>query len=430
MSENLYEKYKVGLIGDKLSHSHSPIIHKILGNPNYKLIELQPQELDEFFARSDFHAINVTIPYKKDVIKYCESISATAQLCNSVNTILNRNGKLYGYNTDFIGFITMLKFYDIKVSGKFCAVLGSGGAGGTAVEVLKVLGASKVVTVSRSGEYSYDNLEKLRDVEIIVNSTPVGLFGRNNDMPIDPKLFPKLEAVADLIANPYRTELMNKAQQLFIKSAGGDAMLFAQAVAGFSLFFDMPIDFANFGQQYAKYRKVGNNLVIIGMPGSGKSTIGKYVAQRLNMRLCDVDAMIEEKANMPIPTIFEKFGESHFRKLECEALNEACERHGYVIVTGGGVVENAENCSRLRRSGMVFCISRPLELLSSAGRPVSQRDGIEAIYNRRKPLYKECADFTIINNKTPQQCCGDIVREFYGRCKDTKLNLSEFTKLV
>ncbi len=430
MSDISYEKLTVGLIGEKLGHSHSPIIHEILGNPYYKLFELSTDELNGFFNRRDFHAINVTIPYKKDVIKYCEDISPTAKLCNSVNTILNRDGKLYGYNTDFIGFIAMLKFYNIDVYNKNCAVLGSGGAGGTAVKALQQLGAKKVITVSRNGEYNYNNLENISDFEVLVNSTPVGLYGRNNDTPLDINIFKRLEAVADLIANPYRTELVSQAQQKGAKGAGGDVMLFAQALAGAALFFDREIEYSDFGRLYGKYRRVGNNIVLIGMPGCGKSTIGKLLAKKLRMKLVDVDTMIERKAKMKIPTIFEKFGESTFRNMEAEAINEACEEKGAIIVTGGGAIEREENRARLRRSGMVFWIERAIELLHSAGRPVSIRDGVEAIYNRRKIVYEETCDYKIKNNATPQRCCIAIVSNFYGSCIKTELDLSEFTKLV
>ncbi len=422
-------RISVGLIGDKLTHSHSPIIHNILGNPYYGLHELKSEELDDFFAKAEFDAINVTIPYKKDVIKYCESISSIARLCNSVNTVLNRNGKLYGYNTDFIGFIAMLKYYEVAISGKSCVVLGSGGAGGTAVEALKLLGAKRVITVSRSGEYNYENIAELTDTEILVNSTPVGLYGRNNDMPVDPKIFPKLDAVVDLIANPYRTELMNRAQRLGIKTAGGDAMLFAQAVAGDALFFDKKIDYSDFELGYTKYRKEGNNIIIIGMPGSGKSTVGNLISQKYGMRFLDTDTAIEEKTSMSIPDIFSRYGEAHFRSIETEVLNDACNNNGYVIVTGGGVVESKDNRERMRRTGMVFCLTRPLEKLISNGRPVSLRDGVEAIYSRRKPLYDECSDHNI-KNISPQQCCDEIIDIFNDKGNKKILNLSEFTKLV
>ncbi len=430
MSEIPYDRLTVGLIGDKLSHSHSPIIHEILGNAHYNIYELNAEELDDFFYRRDFHAINVTIPYKKEVIKYCEAISPTAKLCNSVNTILNRNGKLYGYNTDFIGLIAMFKFYEIDVNNRKCVVLGSGGAGSTAVNVMEKLGAKKVVTVSRSGEYNYSNLDKISDFDVLINSTPVGLYGRNNDMPIDLNVFSGLEVAVDLIANPYRTELISLAQRLGIKGAGGDAMLFAQAVAGSALFFDQAIDFYDFGRLYGKYRRTSNNVVLIGMPSSGKSTLGKILAEKLRMKLIDIDSVIEQKAGMRIPKIFDKYGEKVFRDMESESIVEACKEKGCIIVTGGGAIEREENRLKLRRSGMVFWINRPLELLNSKGRPVSIRDGVEAIFNRRKVFYDECSDFEVKNETTPQRCCNEIISKFYGSCVKAELNMSEFTELV
>ncbi len=419
----------VGLIGDKLTHSHSPTIHKILGNPHYKLYELTNEQLPDFIKSQDYHALNVTIPYKKDVIPFCDSVSPTAKLCESVNTICRRDGKLYGYNTDFVGLITLFKFYDIDVLGKNCVVLGSGGAGSTAVRVLEHLGAKKVITVSRSGNYNYQNVTSLTDTEILVNATPVGLFGRNNNIPVEPEIFPKLESVVDLIANPYRTELMNRAQRLGIKAVGGDAMLVAQAVAGFALFFDLPARFSEFGRAYADYRRYGSNIILIGMPGSGKTTVGRLVAQQLGMKLIDADTVLEQREGVPIPTIFEKKGERYFRELETAIINELCEENGCVISTGGGVIENPDNISRLRRSGMVFQVTRELSELSLAGRPVSQRDGIEALFKRRKPLYDACCDFEV-NNKTPQQRCDVIIEKFYTDCINNKVDLDGCAELV
>ncbi len=424
-----YERLTVGLVGERLSHSHSPLIHGLLGNPYYRLFELPQNRLDDFFCGRNFHALNVTIPYKKDVISYCDSLSTIAKRCNSVNTILNRDGKLHGYNTDFIGFITMLNFYDIDVKGRSCAVLGSGGAGGTAVEALKVIGAKSVVTVSRSGEYNYNNLERIADIEILVNSTPVGLMGRNDDMPVDPTSFKRLEAVVDLIANPYRTELVSRAANLGLKAAGGDCMLFAQAVAAAALFFDRPISLADFGSRYAEYRRHAGNIVLIGMPGSGKNTVGALIAQKLSMKMVDTDELIAQRAGISIPEIFEKHGEEYFRNLETEIVDEVCEERGAVIITGGGVIERSKNRARLRRAGMVFEVIRPLNELSLRGRPVSQRDGVAAIYERRKPLYDDCSDYSI-DNKAPQQRCDAIVQKFYDECMNTVVNLGEFAKLV
>ncbi len=429
MIDNHYSDLTVGLIGEKLSHSHSPLIHKLLGNPHYQLFELQPNELDNFFSSRNFHSLNITIPYKKDVIKHCNTLSTIAKRCNSINTILNRDGNLHGYNTDFIGFIAMLNFYGIDVKGRSCAVLGSGGAGGTAVEALKAVGAKSVVTVSRSGEYNYNNIERIEDIDIVINSTPVGLMGRTDDMPVDLASFKRLEAVVDLIANPYRTEIVSRAANLGLKAAGGDCMLFAQAVAAFALFFDTPISFSEFGKRYAEYRRLAGNIVLIGMPGSGKNTVGRLIAQKLSMKMIDTDEIISQKVGLTIPKIFEKYGEKYFRDIESEVVAEACEERGAIIITGGGVIERSQNRARLRRAGMVFEVIRPLSELSSRGRPVSLRDGVEAIYERRKPLYSDCRDYAI-DNKTPQQRCDAIVQKFYDDCVNTTINLGEFAKLV
>ncbi len=419
----------IGLIGDKLSHSHSPAIHRILGNPNYQLFELTPEQLPDFIQNGGYHAINVTIPYKKDVMQYLDYISPTARLCDSVNTVLRRDGRLLGYNTDFIGLITLFKFYKIAVEGKNCVVLGSGGAGGTAVRVLEHLGAKKVAVVSRLGEYNYDNIDRLSDTEILVNSTPVGLFGRDNSMPIDPIIFPKLYAVVDLIANPYRTELVNRAQSLGIKGVGGDAMLFAQAIAGFALFFDIENDFSSFGRGYADYRTFGGNIILVGMPGSGKTTLGRMVAKTLGMKFVDMDDEIVKKEGRSIPDIFAKEGEGYFREVERSVVGEVCAGIGSVISTGGGVVENPDNIARLRRSGMVFALSRELSNLDVAGRPISQRDGVEELYRRRKPLYDACADHNV-KNITPRQCHDVIIDRFYTDCINNSMELSSHTQFV
>ncbi len=411
---------KVGLVGERLTHSHSPVIHKILGNPNYRLFELEKEELSDFIIGGDYHALNVTIPYKKSVIPLCDQISDTARLCDSVNTICRRNGKLFGYNTDFVGLVTMLKFYRIDPRGKSCVVLGSGGAGGTAVKVLEYLGAKSVVTVSRTGMYNYENIGSLTDTELLVNSTPIGMFGRDNSMPVDPLIFPRLEAVVDLIANPYRTELINRSQSLGIKAVGGDAMLVAQAIAGYALFYDLPVRISDFGLVYANYRTFGGNIIIIGMPGSGKSTVGTLVAKSLGMKAIDCDDVIQEREGVAIPEIFSTKGEKYFRSLEREVIDDLCKDTGCVIITGGGAVETPENISRLRRSGMVFQLTRDLSDLATADRPVTQRDGVEELYRRRKPLYDSCSDFEVINN-TPRHCRGVIVDRYYTECINTRL---------
>ncbi len=419
----------VGLIGDKLSHSHSPAIHKILGNPNYQLFELTADMLSDFIRNTDYHAINVTIPYKKDVMQYLDYISPTARLCDSVNTVLRRDGRLLGYNTDFIGLITLFKFYKIEVEGKNCVVLGSGGAGGTAVRVLEHLGAKKVTVVSRGGEHNYNNIAELSDTEILVNSTPVGLFGRDGSMPVDPVIFPNLSAVVDLIANPYRTELVNRAQSLGIKAVGGDAMLFAQAIAGFALFFDLTSDFSSFGRGYADYRTFGSNIIIVGMPGSGKTTIGRKVANTLGMKFVDMDVVIVQKEGRSIPQIFAESGEGYFRKVERAVTDEVCTDIGCVISTGGGVVENPDNIARLRRSGMVFQLTRELSELDVSGRPVSRRDGVEELYRRRKPLYDACADHNV-KNITPRLCHDVIIDKFYTDCINCSIDLDLHTQFV
>ncbi len=399
---------KCGLLGRKLGHSYSPQIHAQLGSYSYSLFEKEPEELGDFLRHGDFTGINVTTPYKKEVIPYLDELSDTAKRIGAVNTIVRREGRLIGHNTDFFGFLTMVRRSGLEVSGKKALVLGSGGASNTAVAVLEELGA-KVVIISRSGENNYSNLGIHADAALIVNTTPVGMYPNTDAAPLDVSTFPQLEGVLDVIYNPARTQLLMQAEKRGIITCNGLLMLVAQAKEASEWFTGTPIPDGIIDSIHSSLRRQMENVVLIGMPGCGKSTLGRALAEKLGRRFVDADGAIEERAGILIPEIFAAQGEDYFRQLETEVLSDLGRKSGLIIATGGGCVTREINYGHLHQNGTILWLQRSLETLPTDGRPLSQTNKLEDMYRIRKPMYARFADHTIDNNGDLESAIGRIM---------------------
>ena len=403
------KSYKLGLIGEKLGHSFSPAIHMKLGTPDYSLFELKPEELETFLERGDFDGLNVTIPYKKAVIPYCAELTEQAKRIGSVNTIIRRaDGTLLGHNTDYDGFLYMIRSSGVEVQGKKCLILGTGGASLTVRTVLEDLSAGEIVFISRTGENNYQNLDRHADARIIVNTTPVGMYPRSGEAPLNVRAFPALEGVFDLIYNPARTRLMLDAERLGIPAVNGLGMLVAQAKAASERFRDISIPDHVVEDITREIEKQTKNLILVGMPGCGKSTIGRKLAARLDRPLVDTDEEIVKRIGCTIPEYFASHGEEEFRKREHEVLRDFSSRSGQVIATGGGIVTRTENMDPLRENSVVVFLRREIEKLPTRGRPISQSSNLHELYEKRRPLYEAAADVTV-DNIRPEQTVEEIL---------------------
>ncbi len=400
---------KCGLLGRKLGHSYSPQIHNLLGDYSYILFEKEPEELENFLKNGDFSGLNVTIPYKKEVIPYLSELSPTAKKMGCVNTVLRRSdGTLYGHNTDYFGFTSLVRHAGLSVTGKKVLVLGSGGASNTAVAALKDLGASPVV-ISRSGENNYGNLHLHRDAAAIVNATPVGMYPNTGVSPIDLKLFPNLEGVLDVIYNPARTQLLLDAEKLGIPRENGLWMLVAQAKEAAEVFTGRKISDEVIEKIYRQLSHQMKNIVLIGMPGCGKTTIGTLLAEKLGRTLADADEKIISLAGKSIPDIFAQDGEPTFRDWETKALTELGKQSGLVIATGGGCVTQKRNYPLLHQNGYLVWLERDCSVLPTDGRPLSQANDLGKMYAARKPLYEAFADIRVENTGTPEETVRKIL---------------------
>lgn len=389
---------KCGLLGGKLGHSFSPQIHGALADYRYTLWEKSPEELDDFLKNGDFTGLNVTIPYKKDVMPYCAELSEQAKKVGAVNTIVRRrDGTLLGHNTDYFGFAYLLKQSGIAVAGKKCLVLGTGGASVTVQAVLREQGA-KVVVLSRSGPENYDHLERHADAALIVNATPVGMYPNTGVSPIKLIFFPNLEGVLDLIYNPARTQFLLDAEKLGVPGWNGLSMLVAQAKESAEWFTEKTIPDERIEEIYTRLRRETENLVIIGMPGSGKTTVGRLLAQATGKIFVDVDEEIIRTAGMSISEIFAASGEAGFREIETSVLCKLGKGSGQVIATGGGCVTRPENYSLLHQNGRILRLRRDIGKLPKDGRPLSLTNDLSEMAAEREPLYAAFADLTFDNN--------------------------------
>ena len=402
-----------GLLGRKLGHSWSVPIHRALGCGSYRLIELEPEALEGFLRREDIGGLNVTIPYKRDVMKFCDVIDPAAEAIGSVNTLVRRSGKLCGYNTDIDGFLYMLRRADITLAEKHVVILGSGGASLTAQAAAKREGAREIVVVSRTGPDNYETLpERHAGAQVLINTTPVGMWPDMAGSPVDLSSLPHLEAAADVIYNPGRTDFLLQAEALGLAWAGGLPMLVQQAKRAEELFFGRPVPDGETEKLIAQLRQDQTNLVLVGMPGSGKTTVGRALARLSGRPLADLDGEIVQRAGKPIPEIFAREGEGAFRDLESQMLAEVCAQGGRIVATGGGAVLRPENRAAMRRTGRVYFLRRDLSALPTDGRPLSQRGSLEEMYQVRKPLYGKTADMVMDNSAAPEETAKQIWRDF------------------
>ena len=401
---------KCGLLGQKLGHSYSPAIHGMLADYDYQLFEREPEQLEDFLKNGPWDGINVTIPYKKAVLPYCAELSDTARRIGSVNTIVRRpDGSLYGDNTDAYGFESLVGKSGIDVRGKKALVLGSGGASVTVVAVLKMLGASSVTVISRSGEDNYNNLDKHADARIIANTTPVGMYPNNGQAAVDLAQFPQCEGVLDVVYNPARTALLLQAEKLGIPCAGGLYMLVAQAKRSSELFTGRSIPDSEIGRIEKVLSGQMKNIVLVGMPSSGKSTLAAALGKKLGRPVYEADALIEQEAGMDIPAIFAQYGEGHFRALETEILGRLGKLSGAVISTGGGCVTREENYDLLHQNGTIVWLQRGTEKLDKTGRPLSLKNDLNEMYQKREPMYRRFADAAVDNNGSVEAALAQIL---------------------
>lgn len=396
---------KCGLLGRTLRHSYSPAIHAQLGDYEYGLYEKEPEEVADFLRNGDWDGLNVTMPYKKLALSFLDEVTAEANAVGAVNTIFRRNGKSIGHNTDLYGFQQMLLESKLQVWGKKCLVLGSGGASAVVCRVLKDAGAH-VIVISRSGENNYHNIAQHQDAAVIVNATPVGMYPDCGVSPVDLDVFPHLEGVLDVIYNPARTQLLIDAQHRGIIAVNGLRMLVAQAKAAAECFTGATISNDRIDGVYSRLKAEMENIILIGMPGCGKSTVGQLVAAELGREYVDADAEIEKRAQKSIPRIFAEDGEAVFRMLETQVLAEFGKQSGLVIATGGGCVTRAENDPLLHQNGCIFWLERDIEKLATEGRPLSVN--VRQMYNARRPMYESFTDVKIDNNRSPEEAAADI----------------------
>lgn len=392
---------KYGCIGEHLKHSFSKEIHNALADYEYEIREIERESLSSFAKEKDFLAINVTIPYKELIMPHMYYIDGHARSIGAVNTVVNRDGRLYGYNTDFYGMSMLIRHAGVEIEGKKVIILGTGGTSKTSLAVSEALGAREIIRVSRTAREDAISYEELylhhTDADVIINTTPSGMFPNIFDSPVDISKFPTLSGVIDAVYNPLRTPLILAARERGIAAEGGLYMLVAQATRASEIFVDTKYDGSETERVYSKIKREKENVVLVGMPASGKSTVGALLANELSRPLIDTDKLIEEHAKMTVPEIFEKFGESKFRELEAEAVREASLKTGVIIATGGGAILRSDNVAALRENGRIYFIDRPLDaLIPTDDRPLSKtRESITARYNERYGIYSAVADVKI-----------------------------------
>ena len=388
---------RCGLLGRHLGHSYSPAIHKHLGDYSYELFSREPEDVEGFVKLGPWDGCNVTIPYKKEVVGYCTELSDLAKELGSVNTLLRLpNGGIYGDNTDAAGFEAMAKRLPVDYRGKKALVFGTGGASVTVQAVLKHMGCG-VTVVSRTGPVTYADLSAHTDAQILVNTTPVGMYPKNGESVVELSQFPKAEAVLDVVYNPARTKLILDAEARGIPCESGLYMLVAQAARASEIWQKATFSAEKLDAIHKDIGQSMQNIILIGMPGCGKSTVGFKLARATGRWLVDADQELIKRAGMEIPKYMELHGEEGFRKLETEVLRDLGKESGFVIATGGGCVTRQENYPSLHQNGTIIWLQRELSALPTAGRPLSQAEGVEAIYEKRKPLYEAFADLTVQN---------------------------------
>lgn len=409
---------KCGLIGRKLGHSYSCQIHHAIADYSYDLWELEPEQLAPFLQKGDFAGVNVTIPYKQQVIPYLDDLSDTARAIGAVNTIVNRSGRLYGDNTDLAGMIALIRRLGLELHGKKVLILGTGGTSKTARAAAQQLGAAEVYRLSRSGRedaVTYEEARRLHgDAAVLINTTPCGMYPAVEDCPLDPADFPRLEGVVDAVYNPLRTNLVLAARERGIPAQGGLYMLAAQAVYAGALFRGCQAAQADIDLAYRTVLRQVENIVLIGMPSAGKTTVGQLLARRTGKKFTDTDTLAEQRIGMTIADYFRTSGEEAFRAREQETVAEVSAVGGQIIATGGGAILRRENLTALRRNGLLVFLDRPIEqLTATVDRPLaSDREALRCRYEERYALYRAAADVYIKNDGSPEEAADQIERQW------------------
>lgn len=389
------ENFKFGLIGESLSHSKSKEIHELFGRYDYNLKNLKQNEVEDFFEKKNFRGINVTLPYKELSIKYLDQVDSLAREIGAVNTIVNKDGELFGYNTDYLGFDYSLKYYGLDLKDKKILILGSGGASKMVQKLAADRRAKRLVIISRRGENNYENLEKFSDFNLIINASPVGMYPNNMECKVDLKIFKNLEAVIDLIYNPLKTKLILDGEKLGIKTMNGLLMLVAQAFFAGELFLDEKLDESLIEKIYFKIKSDMENIALVGMPSCGKTTMARLLSEKLNRVYFDTDKLIEEREGK-IPEIFEKKGEKYFRDLETKVLEEVSKKTGIIIATGGGTPLREINRDILLQNSLVIYLDRNIKNLETEGRPLSKNlETLEKMYVERNKIYQDISHIKI-----------------------------------
>lgn len=407
-----------GCIGETLKHSFSKEIHNALADYDYRIIEIPKDKLLAFATEREFRAINVTIPYKELIMPYMDKIDSHAEAIGAVNTVVNREGKLFGYNTDFYGMSALIKRLEISLSGRKVIILGTGGTSKTARAVAKAMGARETVRVSREARedaVDYDALYKYHtDAEVIINTTPVGMYPKIFDSPVRLECFPSLIGAVDAVYNPLRTPFVLSAKERGISAEGGLYMLVAQGVRASEIFLDTEYPEGTLDSVYSKIAREKENIVLIGMPASGKSTVGALLANALGRPLVDTDALIAERCGKPISDVFSDEGEAYFREVEAEVVREVSAMTGAVIATGGGAVLRADSVRALRENGRLYFIDRPPQsLIPTSDRPTaSTREAIEHRYSERYEIYTKAADVRVDADALPKDVMDKILSDF------------------
>ncbi len=409
---------KYGLIGEHLTHSFSKVIHEKIADYVYEIKEIEPQNVEAFMKFKDFLAINVTIPYKETVMPYLDYIDESAKKIGAVNTVVNKNGKLYGYNTDYFGMMVLINKIGITIKDKKVLIIGTGGTAKTATAVTSDMEAEEIIYAYKSktdNAYSYDEIyEHHTDTEIIINTSPVGMYPNNDGIPINLTKFPKLEGVLDVVYNPLKTNLVIEAQSLGIKAEGGLYMLVSQAINAYEHFMDTKASDTLCNTIFNDILSQKDNIVLTGMPSSGKTTVGKILAEKTGKTFIDADDEIVKKIGMDITTYFSRYGEAEFRKIEREVIKEISSKNSLIIATGGGVILNSDNVRRLKQNGSIYFLDRSLDnLIPTSDRPLSSDiDALKKRYDERYPIYLSTCDIKIDANGTPSEVADIIYGEY------------------
>ena len=405
-----------GLLGRTLGHTYSPMIHKALGNTSYDIFEMEPDQLQDFFNRSDLQGLNITIPYKINAMQACQRISDIAESIGCVNTMVKqKDGSWYGTNTDYDGFLAMLSWSNISVNEKHCLILGDGASSNTVHVALERLGAASITHISRHRFPKYEHIAQFYErAQIIINCTPVGMYPHCPNQSIQLAPFTQLEGVIDLVYNPHRTGILLEAETLGIPHVNGLIFLLAQAIAASSLFLGRTYDKDTLKDLYKQFRQAQENIVLIGMPGSGKSTIGEALAKITGRTLVDIDNRITEEVGS-ISDYILTHSEPAFRTIEAKIIADVGKQTGLIISTGGGAVTIPENFAPLRQNGRIYEIYRPLEELDTTGRVLSSGgiERLQQLYNERAALYAIFRQVQIVNNGTPETVAQYILDDLY-----------------